>query len=94
MHNESRLLGHVRYPCNTYNDAMQSLVKVEKEGKPRGKNPPPKREINTKVKRREKKTSEEEISPPRKERREKREVKGLLTLQHPAPPRDLINECT
>ena len=70
---------------------MQSLIKAEKEGKPRGKNPPPKREICTKVKRREKKTSEEEINPPR---REKREVKGLLTLQHPAPPRDLVNECS
>ena len=70
---------------------MQSLIKVEKEGKPRGKNPPPKREICTIEKRREKKTSEEEINPPQGE---KREVKRLLTLQHPAPPRDLINECT
>ena len=70
---------------------MQSLIKTEKEGKPHGKNPPPKREICTKEKRTEKKTSEEEINTPK---REKREVKGLLTLQHPAPPRDLINECT
>ena len=72
---------------------MQSLTKVEKEGKPSGKNYPSKRDICTIVKRREKKTSEEEINPS-KERREKREVKGLLTLQHPAPPRDLVNECT
>ena len=73
---------------------MQSLIKVEKEGKPHGKNPPPKREINTIEKMREKKTSKEEIIPPKREKREKREVKGLLALQHPAPPRDLVNECT
>ena len=58
MKNGSQLLGHVRYP-STYNDAMQSLIKVKKEGKPHGKNPPPKREINTIEKMREKKTSEE-----------------------------------
>ena len=65
--------------------------KAKKEGKPHGKNPPPKREICTIKKMREKKTLEEEKILPK---REKREVKGLPFLQHPAPPRDLVNECT
>ena len=49
---------------------MQSLIKVEKEGKPHGKNPPPKREIKEKM--REKHSSKEEIIPPKKEKREER----------------------
>ena len=64
---------------------------MEKEGKPHGKNPPPKREIYTIKKMREKNTSDEEKIPPR---RKKREFKGLPFLLHLAPPRDLANECT
>ena len=64
---------------------------MEKEGKPHGKNPPPKREISKIKNMGEKKTSNEEKIPPR---RKKREVKGLPFLQHPAPLRDLANECT
>ena len=65
--------------------------KVEKEGKPHGKNPPPKIGICTVKKMRGKKTSKEEKIPPR---RKKREVKGLPFLQHLAPPRDIANEYT
>ena len=88
MHDGSQLRGHVRYPC-TYCNAISH--KAEKEGKPHGKSPPPKREISTIKKMREKKTSDEEKIPPR---RKKREVKGLPFLQHVAPPRDLKNEYT
>ena len=42
MQDGSQLLGHVRYPC-TYCNAISH--KVEKEKKPHGKNPPPKREM-------------------------------------------------
>ena len=65
--------------------------KVEKEGKPHGKNPPPKREISKIKKMREKKTSGKEKIPPR---RKKREFKGLPFLQHPTPPRDITNGYT
>ena len=64
---------------------------MEKEGKPHGKIPPPKREICTIKKMREKKTLEEEKIPPK---RKKREVKGFPFLEHLTPLRDLINECT
>ena len=90
MHDGSWLVGHVRYPCTK---AMLYIQRcnVEKEGKPHGKNPPPKREISTIKKMREKKTSDEEKILPR---RKKREVKGLPFLLHLAPTRDLANECT
>ena len=42
MHNGSQLLGHVRYPCTNINAISH---KVEKEGKPHGKKPSPKREM-------------------------------------------------
>ena len=64
---------------------------MEKEGKPHGKNHPPKRDICTLENMREKKTSEEEKFPPR---RKKKEFKGLPFLQHLTPPRNLTNECT
>ena len=44
MHDWSWKLGHVRYTC-TKDNAISH--KAEKEGKPHGKNPPPKREITT-----------------------------------------------
>ena len=95
MHDESQLLGYVRYPCTKemlYIQRCNEIShKIEKEGKPHGKNPSPKREISTIKKMREKKTSKEEKIPPR---RKKREFKGLPFLQHPVPPRDLTNECT
>ena len=52
MHDGSYLLGDVRYPCTNammYNaiKCNEIPLKMEKEGKPHGKNPPPKREIST-----------------------------------------------
>ena len=93
MHNGSWLLGHVKYPCTKaiiYIQRSNAIShKVEKEGKPHGKTPPPKREMSIIKKMREKKTShEEKIHLKRK----KGEVKGLPFLQHSAPPRDLTNE--
>ena len=44
MHNGSQQLGHVRYPC-TKSKKNASSHNVEKERKPHGKNPPPKREM-------------------------------------------------
>ena len=46
-------------------------LKMEKEGKPRRKNPPPKREISTIKKMRDKKTSCEEKTPPIREKKRK-----------------------
>ena len=49
MHNGSQLLGHVRYPCTNemlYIQCDAISLKMEKEEKPHGKNPPPKREIS------------------------------------------------
>jgi len=49
MHDGSWLLGHVRYPCTKAMlyiqcDAMQcNLSEMEKEGKPHGEKPPPKK---------------------------------------------------
>ena len=65
--------------------------KVEKEGKPHGKNPPPKREINTIEKMREK-SSKEEIIPPKREKREERSQETPhFATSHTI--RDLTNEC-
>ena len=44
MHDGSQLLGHFRYPCTKFKKNASSH-KVEKERKPHGKNPPPKREM-------------------------------------------------
>ena len=53
MHGGSRLVGHARthvqMQCCKYNVVQCNAVslKIEKEGKPHGKNPPPKLEIST-----------------------------------------------
>ena len=44
---------------------MQSLIKAEKEGKPRGKNPPPKREKST-IEKRERRGPKEGNHPPQR----------------------------
>ena len=56
---------------------------MEKERKPHGKNPPPKREICIIKKMREKKTLEEEKIPSKRKRRENSRDSPFCNIPHP-----------
>ena len=63
MQNGSRQQGHVRYPCTMQINATSK--KWRKEGKPQGKNPPPKRGKQHAKKKHEVKEGRPQLIPPR-----------------------------